>query len=225
MVLVNSLMKIESAVIDNKRPMIKHVINECFNDALRNGKLGGKLKEELIAVGIGSKQKSGNHVLFIDLDGYSLKDSVLAARKIINNHACSTCYIIQSSKETNHHLVCLDLFRYEDARNIAKQYGHDAWIKFRGYSKDFVLRVSPKILIKRDDFGNLVSFDTVEGTVPFLSAIVKSPFSYRPKCNSLREIFSTIWDIKIEQDRNFTDDDTFRLHAYRIRNIVGGEKE
>lgn len=173
-------------------------------------------EETFIAIGVGSVQSDDRHAIFLDLDGYDKKECESIAREVINKVGVSDCYIAQSSPG-NHHLVSLSLIDFKRARRIARAYAHAAWTKFRGVNEDFVLRVSPKFKVSD---GKLIP---VEGTTPELVSIIKSPFSYYEKSNSLRRIFRNVWNYNIPKDTSFNDDSAFRLHVFRIR-MTGATK-
>lgn len=170
-----------------------------------------------LAIGVGSVQADERHVLFLDLDGYDQKECESIAREVISKLGVSDCYIIQSSPG-NHHLVTLDLVDFNVARRLARAYGHEAWAKFRGMNEDFVLRIGPKIEVKNG------KFKPVEETLPKLVSVVKSPFNYHEKSNSLRRIFRNVWGYDIKKDRLFNNDIAFRMHIYKI-SIVGNTKK
>ncbi len=174
-------------------------------------------KDEFLCIGVGSRQyaksSDDSHVLFLDLDGHSKSQAEVVAKNLINTIACSDCYIVQSS-EGNHHLICFDLFPFNEVKKIASIYAHKQWAKFRGDSKDFVLRVCPKMKIINDDQKKMVS---VEGTEPRLVSVVTSPYRYRKRSNSLRKFFQQLWNYKIPKDNSFNDDNKIRFHCYRVR--------
>jgi hypothetical protein len=186
-------------------------------------KSGDGYDEEYLCIGVGSRQRSGRHILFLDLDGTTKHQAELVAKSLISSVACSDCYIIQSSvkkNKTSHHLVCLDVFTFKEVQKIARDLAHDQWAKFRGEAKDFVLRIGPKMqVMKREshDGDTKVFMEEVEGTQPKLVSIVNSPFSYRSKSNSMRRIFSSVWGFNITKDSCFTDSTMFRFHCYRVR--------
>jgi hypothetical protein len=175
--------------------------------------------EEYLCIGVGSKQYSGRHILFLDLDGNTKEQAERVAKSLISSVACSDCYIIRSSKG-NHHLVCLDMFSFMEVQKIAREFGHDQWAKFRGSAKDFVLRIGPKMKVmrrERPDGDVSVFLEEVDGTRPMLVSIINSPFKYRAKSNSMRRIFSSVWGHNIKKDSGFTDSTMFRFHCYRVR--------
>ena len=188
-----------------------------FEKGIRYSEFGDKDKISFetpegtfLAIGVGSVQRDERHVVFLDLDGYNREDSEAIARELIGKMGVSDCYIIQSSPG-NHHLVSLDLVDFKDARKVAEAYGHEAWAKFRGMSEDYVLRIGPKLRIKKGKIKPL------NNTMPRLVSVVKSPFAYREKSNSLRRIFRNVWGYDIPKDAMFNDDQKFRMHIYRIR--------
>jgi len=186
--------------------------------------------EEYLCIGVGSKQRSGKHILFLDLDGNTKEQAELVAKSLISSVGCSDCYIVRSSKG-NHHLVCLDMFLFKEVQTIAKEFGHDQWAKFRGEAKDFVLRIGPKMKVMRreNNLGDVKVFlDEVDGTQPQLVSVIHSPFKYRSKSNAMRRIFSAVWGFNITKDSGFTDSTMFRFHCYRVRlkrNKHGIEKD
>ena len=210
--------------------------------------------EEYLCIGVGSRQRSGKHILFIDADNTTKCEAEQMAKEIISSVCCSDCYIIQSSKG-NHHIVCLDLFSFNEVQKIAKRFAHGKWAKYRSEAKDFVLRTSPKMKLlpakqpanppthqpnnpptkqptnQRVKGSQLTSnglqstvngsidiqLKEVKGTAPRLVSIVRSPYSYRRKSNSMRQLFSRLWGIEIKKDKMFTDNSFFRFHTYRVR--------
>ncbi len=143
------------------------------------------------------------------------------ARKLINLHGVSDCYIAKSSPG-NHHLICFDMLDFSLVQKIAKQHAHRQWAKFRGKSNDFVLRVSPKLKLR--EFSGVRRLVPVEGTQPTLVSIVKSPFNNYSKSNSLRRVFQNLWGQKIHKDKHFTDSSKFRFHIYRVRLLPKGKE-
>lgn len=173
--------------------------------------------EEYLCIGVGSRQRSGKHILFLDLDGHTQERAERVAKRLIANVGCSDCYIVRSSPG-NHHLVCMDMFSFSEVQAIAQEYAHKQWAKFRGNAKDFVLRIGPKMQLMQRVKPQRKSFlREVEKTQPQLVSVIKSPFSYRSKSNSLRRIFSSVWGYSIKKDSTFTDSTQFRLHVYRLR--------
>lgn len=165
---------------------------------------------EYLCVGVGSLQENNKHAIFLDLDNHTEAESINVARFLINNKAISDCYIVQSSKN-NHHLVCFDLVSFNKAHEIAFQFGHPAWAKFRGYAKDFVLRITPKLLPEGKEL------KPVSDTEPVLKAIVKSPFNFNKKSEGLRLLFSAKWGINIAKDEQFIGNPSAKIHVYRLR--------
>lgn len=188
--------------------------------------------EEFLCVGVGSKQRSGRHILFLDLDNTTKQQAELVAKSLISSVGCSDCYIIQSSitdGKTCHHLVCLDMFSFKEVQKIAKEFAHIQWAKFRGSAKDFVLRIGPKMMAMqsiRPDGDTKVYLEEVDGTQPKLVSVIHSPFKYRSKSNSMRRIFSAVWGFNIKKDSGFTDSTMFRFHCYRcrVKRLKSGEK-
>lgn len=188
-------------------------------------------EEEFLCIGLGSKQRNGMHILFLDLDKTTKEQAERIAKRLISSVGCSACFIIQSSKNddiTNHHLVCFDIFSFKEVQKIAEEYAHSQWAKFRGDSKDFVLRIGPKMrIVKRKSViskgdkeisdNERIVFEEVKGTEPQLVSVIDSPFSYRSKSNSLRKIFSSVWGYSVAKDNSFTDSEMFRFHCYRVR--------
>jgi hypothetical protein len=174
-------------------------------------------ESEFLCIGVGSRQWSGKHICFLDLDGYSKKESEIVAKKLISSKGLSDCYIIQSSPG-NHHLVCFDMMPFSEVLDIAETFGHQAWAKFRGRDKDFVLRISPKMKLEKG------KFKPVKDTYPELVSVIRSPFSYRAKSNGLRRIFRNVWGYPIDKDDKFTDSRKVRFHLYRVR-LVGKSKD
>ena len=175
--------------------------------------------EEFLCIGVGSRQRSGRHILFLDLDGNTKEQAERVAKSLISSVGCSDCYIVQSSVG-NHHLVCLDIFFFSEVQEIARDFGHDQWARFRGNSKDFVLRIGPKMRVMKrvmDDAEPEVFLEEVDGTQPKLVSVIHSPFKYRSKSNSMRRIFSAVWGFNIKKDNGFTDSTMFRFHCYRVR--------
>jgi len=195
--------------------MEKSIRHSSFGD---NDKLKINTKEgTYLAIGVGSVQADERHVLFLDLDNYDQGECESIAREVISKLGVSDCYIVQSS-QGNHHLVALDLIDFKKARRIARAYGHEAWAKFRGLNEDFVLRIGPKLSVTD---GKLIP---VEGTMPKLVSVVKSPFNYYEKSNSLRRIFRNVWGYPIEKDTMFNNDLRFRMHIYKI-SMIGKSKK
>lgn len=187
---------------------------------------------EYLCIGVGSKQRSGRHILFLDLDNTTKEQAERVAKSLISSVACSDCYIVQSSKvpkinvpvinegQTSHHLVCLDIFSFDEVQKIAKDFGHDQWAKFRGNAKDFVLRIGPKMKVMKRVMAQEdpeIFLEEVKGTQPKLVSVIHSPFKYRGKSNSMRRIFSAVWGFNIKKDNGFTDSTMFRFHCYRVR--------
>jgi len=164
------------------------------------------------AIGVGSVQTDERHVLFLDLDGYTKEECEDIARTIIGKVGVSDCYIVQSS-HGNHHLVTLDLIEFKIAQRVAMKYGHKAWAKFRGMNEDYVLRVSPKIRIMDG------KFEPIDATKPKLVSVIKSPFNYYDKSDSLRRIFENVWGYDIPKDDTFNSDMKLRMHIYRILQV------
>jgi len=189
--------------------------------------------EEYLCIGVGSKQRSGRHILFLDLDNTTKEQAERVAKSLISSVGCSDCYIVQSSEKDepiapntitkttkSHHLVCMDIFRFKEVQKIAKEFGHDQWAKFRGESKDFVLRIGPKMQVMKSERpnGDVKTFlEEVDGTQPKLVSVIHSPFNYRSKSNSMRRIFSAVWGFNVKKDNGFTDSTMFRFHCYRVR--------
>ena len=174
--------------------------------------VGTSKKETFFAVGVGSRHPDNRHVLFLDLDDRTKDECELLAIELISKVGTSDCYIVQSSPG-NHHLVSLDLVSFKKAHEIAKLFGHYAWARFRSMHKDFVIRVAPKLLYRGD---KLIA---VKETEPRLVSIVKSPFNYYEKSNSLRLLFSNLWRHPIKKDGMFIDDNRVKLHIYKISMI------
>lgn len=216
-------------------PMITNVRysklwGDCLKDTIYDNSIRGNdielpgvtiVKDEFLCVGVGSKQATGKHILFLDLDDHDQAKAEKVARKLINAYGVSDCYIVRSSPG-NHHLVCFDMLDFLLVKGVAKQYAHGQWAKFRGDSKDFVLRISPKLRLC--DFSGVKRLVPVDDTHPVLVSKVESPFSNYPKSNSLRRVFQNLWGEKIKKDRYFTDSQKFRFHVYRVRLVPKGKK-
>jgi hypothetical protein len=207
-------------------PGSSHALLIDMGNSIRHSAIGDQKRlsvstpeGQYLALGVGSVQPDERHVMFLDLDGYEKDECESIAKELISNLGVSDCYIVQSSKiegrPTNHHLVCLDLVSFKLARKVAQAYGHEAWAKFRGMNEDYVIRIGPKVAIKD---GRMMP---VEGTMPKLVSIVKSPFNYNEKSNGLRKVFRNVWGYPIEKDELFNDDMAFRMHIYRLRYIKG----
>lgn len=172
-------------------------------------------EQTFFSAGVGSKQAGGKHALFLDLDDHSKDDAQKVAKEIIHDYASSDCYIVESSKG-NHHLVNFDLFSFSTVSKIAEDYAHEKWLEHRKRGGDFVLRTTPKVeIIDGKIVGNKEK--------PRLVSIVKSPFMYREKSNSLRMIFSEVWGIEVPKDRMFNESKLWKLHVYRIK--LGDDKD
>lgn len=165
------------------------------------------------ALGVGARQWSGKSCTFLDLDKHTEEQAVEISKGLISHGAMSDFFVVQSSPN-NHHLINLDLMDFKTVSKIAFRFAHREFVLARTRGKDFVLRVSPKLMIKNN------KLTPVKGTNPKLIGVVKSPFHYRSKSESLRRFFSHIWDFPIKKDSKFTDSSKFRLHIFRL-NMVG----
>jgi len=177
--------------------------------AERGGESGQQVIE-YVCFGIGSKQRnSSKHILFLDLDDTTLSEAKSIAKDIIAKDMVSDIYIINSSGDSNYHLVCFDLFDFDEVLKIISRYKTDRqWLRYRKKSKDFVIRISPKI----DKNGEVKD-------LPNLACIVRSPYAFRPKSNSARLVFQNAWGLKIKKDKKFNKSEIARLHVYRTRII------
>lgn len=171
-------------------------------------------EQRYLAVGVGSVQHNEKHVIFLDLDGHSREQAESVARELINKIGVSDCYIVKSS-QGNHHLLTFDIVDFKIAEKVAKLFGHAKWAKYRSMNEDYVLRVSAKLELKDREI------HPVKETIPELVSVVKSPFSYYEKSNSLRKIFKNLWNHPIPKDMMFNDDNCFRTHLYQTRVLNG----
>lgn len=219
-------------VLDRLMPVLAKGVNDSlgiFRQHLENAKREkkGSLRgavidlpdveqkpDEFLCLGVGSRQYSGKHVLFLDLDKTTVPECEKIARKLIRKYGLSTCYVVQSSVG-NHHLVCLDALPFEQILGIAKQYAHKQWTKYRGKEKDFVIRISPKL--KLEKIAETSVLMPVKDTQPMLISKVESPFNNYTKSNSLRQVFQNLWATKIKKDKYFGKSQRFRSHFYRVR--------
>ncbi len=144
----------------------------------------------------------GEHVLFMDMDGHSLDDTIKVATEIIHKYMLSNCYIFCSSKD-NHHIICLDKFDFGSLYSILKRHAHKQWVKFRSKSEDFVLRMSEK----------------GEKPEPSLMCIVESPYKMRGKSNAHRVMLNKRYGLKIKKDEYFDDNIKLKIHVYRTRMV------
>lgn len=201
-------------VVQTHTALMVHIVRKPHNGGEWMLLNDDKTWQEYFSMGVGSRQSGGKHVLFLDLDGYSKEQAERVAHGLISDYALSNCYIVRSSKG-NHHLICLDLMEFEAVTKIGKDFAHGTWLKHRKKGRDYVLRITPKVLVD----GKRILGDEDK---PELVSVIKSPFSYRQKSNALRMVFQDVWKIEIQKDRQFDNSKEYRFHAYRMRFCTNG---
>ncbi len=163
---------------------------------------GETISQEFFCSGVSSIAGERKHVLFLDLDGHTLDQTIKLAYEMIDKYYLSDCYIVCSS-QNNHHLICLDKFDFGRVLSILKRHAHGQWVKYRSESRDFVLRLSRK--------GNK--------SKPRLMCIIESPHEIRKKSNAHRILINRIYRLDIPKNHMFDDTTKLKVHFYRTRMV------
>ncbi len=158
--------------------------------------------EEFFCSGVSSKTGERKHVVFMDLDGKNLGETIKLSARIMHKYCLSETYIIRSSFG-NYHMICLDKFSFDDVYNILRKYAHGNWVKYRAKSKDFVLRLSVKGLKPE----------------PQLVCKVESPYNIRKKSNAHRILLNKKYGARIRKDKYFDNSSKIKIHFYRTRMV------